>query len=161
MKSGWCYPTNRLISRTERDRSVTVFLIGHVTFPIPVVDQSLSHPGKQATGVVRMDYKERYSSLYPFWRLIFVRLSHFRRIVNSSEVETVDLHRLASLTLRGPSPLIVSSWRVGIPDENSLRPRIWKLLFRILPPEKSDWQSILYQKRCQYYVAFSSWRDNE
>jgi hypothetical protein len=31
------------------------------------------------------------------------RLSHFRRIVNSLEVETVDIHRLASLALRGLS----------------------------------------------------------
>lgn len=33
--------------------------------------------------------------------LTFIRLSHFRRIVNSSNEENVDLHRLANLALTG------------------------------------------------------------
>lgn len=55
---------------------------------------------------------------------------------------------------RSPSP---HSWErlkhdVGIPDENSLRPRTWKLLLRLIPAAKKDWDSTLYEKRCQYYV---------
>jgi hypothetical protein len=44
---------------------------------------------------------------------VFTRLSHFRRIVNSSEEETVDLHRLASLALRGSFPDHHSINRIG------------------------------------------------
>ena len=42
---------------------------------------------------------------------------------------------------------------VGIPDENSLRPRTWKLLLRLIPAAKRDWDGMLYEKRCQYYVS--------
>ena len=110
-----------------------------------------------------MDYKERYHSPHhPSHAspLTLSRLSHFRRIVNSSEEQTVDIHRLASLALRGhrppQSPLLheqrLTLACVGIPDENSLRPRTWKLLLHLIPAAKKDWDGILYEKRCQYYV---------
>jgi len=88
------------------------------------------------------------------------RLSHFRRIVNSNEEEKiVDVHRLASLALTGLSPVPEERERrradaPGIPDEHSLRPRTWKLLLRLLPPNKDLWEATLYDKRCQYYVSF-------
>jgi hypothetical protein len=79
-----------------------------------------------------------------------IRLSHFRRIVNSDEETVVNLHELATLALRGSSS--VGLLTKGIPDENSLRPRTWKLLLRWLPPRKNEWEDFLYEKRAQYYV---------
>ncbi|XP_041986626.1 TBC1 domain family member 13 [Aricia agestis] len=55
--------------------------------------------------------------------------------------EIIDLEQLRKLAFN------------GIPEDNGLRPLVWKILLNYIPPEKSSWESTLTKKR-QLYNQF-------
>ncbi|ORX93333.1 RabGAP/TBC [Basidiobolus meristosporus CBS 931.73] len=68
------------------------------------------------------------------------RLRRFRDITNvHSYSQTVDVTYMKKLCFQ------------GIPDEQGIRPTCWKLLLGYLPPDKTQWGSILTENRVCYY----------
>ncbi|KAH9966607.1 regulator of Vps4 activity in the MVB pathway-domain-containing protein [Russula dissimulans] len=74
----------------------------------------------------------------------------------SNDTPTVDMTQLSQLCTYGINHTLPASSlaqpSVGIPDSPSwLRPRIWRLLLRTLPPLKSSWETEAQKHRESYY----------